>query len=218
LSVQTGDSAPITASSTAAEPDDSVAQQLLLQHTLEQQQAQVATLRQQIDASQLRAPYNGILASIQARVGDTVEARQQVAIMASADAPIVTVEIPESPSGKASVGDQVQVELNRSQLTGQIAALKDSSTPSSRLAEIAVAWSGERPALGSTVQVGVLLQRKDGALVVPKKAVRSIGTQKTVQILDGKIAKTVDVTVGISSTDETEIVTGLAEDQTVILP
>jgi multidrug efflux pump subunit AcrA (membrane-fusion protein) len=55
-------------------------------------------------------------------------------------------------------------------------------------------------------------------LVVPKKAIRSSGSRKTVQVLDGDTARTVDVTVGTSSADETEVVTGLAEGQVVILP
>jgi hypothetical protein len=110
------------------------------------------------------------------------------------------------------------VKINGTVLAGQIAALSDASAGSGRVAQIRVAWDNMRPVLGSAAQVSMTLARKDQALVVPRKAVRSTGSRKFVQVVDGTRSKATDVTVGITSGDEVEILTGVTEGQLVVVP
>jgi hypothetical protein len=54
-------------------------------------------------------------------------------------------------------------------------------------------------------------------LVVPLPAVRTTGNRKYVELLDSGQRRTVDVTIGITSDKDAEILTGIVENQQVIL-
>ena len=80
-----------------------------------------------------------------------------------------------------------------------------------------VAWPETVPALGSTAQVVVTLQRKDDVLIVPQRAFRTAGQRRFVEIPDPAGRRNVDVQVGISQGGDIEIVSGLTAGQVVFV-
>lgn len=202
----------------SGQDDDAAAVQLLqLQHTIDQQRAQVATLQQQLDTSQLRAPFSGVVETVQVRPGESVDKRRQVMVLAGGEDPVVTADMPDDNAG-LTVGKPVSLRLDSNEIAGKVADVRDTGA-SARTIIIQVDWPSDRPVLGSAVQITVAVQQKSNALLVPVKAVRSSGDRKTVDILDeNQQRRTVDVTVGISSASDAEILSGLAEGQQVIIP
>jgi hypothetical protein len=65
----------------------------------------------------------------------------------------------------------------------------------------------------------VIIQSKQGVLTVPNSAIRTTAGRRGVQVIENGVA--VDggeVVFGISNDTVTEVVSGLAEGQTVVLP
>jgi multidrug efflux pump subunit AcrA (membrane-fusion protein) len=70
----------------------------------------------------------------------------------------------------------------------------------------------------AAVDVQIVTGEKSGALVVPRASVLRDGDRRYVYVLDAGRARRQDVTVGLLGLAEVEVVGGLAEKDTVILP
>jgi RND family efflux transporter MFP subunit len=71
--------------------------------------------------------------------------------------------------------------------------------------------------VGDSITINIILAQKEGALIVPKEAVRTYMNRNYVEILDGNTKKEVDVETGIITSTEIEILSGLKEGQQVII-
>jgi multidrug efflux pump subunit AcrA (membrane-fusion protein) len=193
--------------------------QMQLQHTQQQLQQQTQSLQQQIEASQMRAPFDGTIESVQVRPGDAVDPGRTVLVIASGGPPLVTVDATDTDS-RVAIGNAVDIQGDSAATSskGTIVALQDSASGSGKQAQVQVDWSDAAPPLGATVQLKLILDTKDGVLLVPAQAIHTSGTRRTVEILDGADRRTVDVQTGVTSADQVEIVSGLGEGQQVILP
>src|SRR5262249_34141177 len=158
---------------TTAQSDSgpSLADQLTLQHALEQQQVQLRSLQQQVAASELRAPFDGQVESVQVKSGDAVEARRVVVVLASPEAPVVLATLSEADAARLPLGTTVrlQVEASTAKLQGMLAAYADSSA-AARQATIRVAWPDSPPPFGANVQIEATVGQKDSALLLPVRA------------------------------------------------
>ncbi|MCS7206995.1 MAG: HlyD family efflux transporter periplasmic adaptor subunit [Dehalococcoidia bacterium] len=72
---------------------------------------------------------------------------------------------------------------------------------------------------GMTVSARIIIQQKEGVLVVPARAVRTEGGKRVVEVVlpDGKRALR-EVTVGLTGDQGVEIIAGLQEGETVVVP
>lgn len=208
-----------TISLTAAQDADAAAvEQLQLEHTLQQQQSQLEALRQQLDASQLRAPFSGTVETVLVRSGDKVEAGQASGVLGGAGVPVVSVDLTDGSTGQLAIGTPAKIQMDGAELGGSLVSMGDSNAGSGRSGIIQVTWPNNPPALGLSVQVRLNVQRKDSALLVPRRALHSVGGRKYLEVVDGGQSKNVDVTVGMSVGEEIEVVAGVDEGQTVLLP
>jgi multidrug resistance efflux pump len=213
-----GDGVAATQAGSAATSPDSnsgAVELLQLQNTLAQQQTQVANLQQQIDASRIRAPFSGVIESVQVQLGDTVDPRRPVMMFASRGAPMLSADLTETQG--VQVGAAVSVQLEGAEFSAMIRTISEPSSGSNGVAQIEVTWPAEYPPLGSVVPVTITRQQKQDVLVVPLPAVRTTGNRKYVELLDSGQRRTVDVTIGITSDKDAEILTGIVENQQVIL-
>jgi len=72
--------------------------------------------------------------------------------------------------------------------------------------------------VGMSATAAVVTNRADNAILVPSLAVKTVGGQPVVTVLgaDGKTQTNVAVTVGISNGSETQILSGLTGNETVV--
>ncbi len=209
-----------SAPSTAQDSEPTLVDRLTLQRTLNQQLAEVRSLEQQTAASQLRAPFTGIVASVQVKPGDAVEPRRAVLVFASDAPPQIAFDVPENYASRLAAGISVTVqpEASTAQRSGALIRLADSSTGATRSGVVQVDWSDDPPALGASVQVVATVGEKRDALLIPQRAVRASGDRRSVEILDGQTRRIVDVKLGVASGTEVEVVSGLADGQEIIMP
>jgi multidrug efflux pump subunit AcrA (membrane-fusion protein) len=189
-------------------------------------QLEVERLQAQIEAGQLYAPFDGKVASIGARPGDSVEAyKPVVGVMNDATLEVIVELVTTQDATRLGVGQPVQLSFSRyrgQEFTGTIARLPSSATSgtSSVNADTAyhINFDTQEQAfdVGDAVQVTVTLAQKDSALWLPPQAVRAFEGRRFVVVKDGERQRRQDVKVGIVGTDKIEILDGLKEGDVVV--
>jgi multidrug efflux pump subunit AcrA (membrane-fusion protein) len=202
-----------------AEPSEGLGYDLLLLDlTMDQDRAKVATLERQLDATRLRAPFAGVVASVLVQIGDTVEAQRPAVILAHLSEPVIRVDLTNRDAERVAVGQPASVQLEGGDGTALDASLITLTTNESgnRAALFKVAWPDQPPTLGTAGKVAVTVQAKENVLLVPQRAVRSAGTRRYVQLLvEGQGQRNTDVQTGIAADGFIEIVNGLRAGQVV---
>jgi hypothetical protein len=142
-------------------------------------------------------------------------------IMSRGGAPIVNVDLTEQDAARIKQGQKAHIILDGTDSAPIDATLSSLAANTAagvgRTAALQVAWPKAAPAIGTVVQVSIVMQNKDNVLLVPKKSVRSAGARKFVQYMSGSSRKVANVEVGIITGDTAEIVSGLTEGQVVVV-
>jgi hypothetical protein len=116
----------------------------------------------------------------------------------------------------------VTLSANDQRLTGTVAAIADTSTVTNNVVEYAVTVrlaSARGVKLGQTTQLVITTGSKQNVLRVSTSALTTVGrlTTATVRTSDGTTA-TRQVTTGLEGDTYTEVVSGLAVGDVVVLP
>jgi multidrug resistance efflux pump len=208
----------------AASPEDpgTSYNQVLLEKDLARNQALVDSLQKSLQATQLLAPFPGIVTSVQVQAGNTPDRESSVFLLAHADQAVVRVNVTPRDAARLAVGQHASLKLSSAlddaPAAGTLTELSAaSSSGPGRVAEFSVEWPKTHPAFGSAVQVQVTTQQKDNVLLIPKKALHTAGSRRYVQVQDGASRKSVNVDLGLVTDAGAEILSGLAEGQQVLV-
>ncbi len=190
-----------------------------------------ATARRRRGWADVRAPFDGVVVRVLRRAGDTVDGTPAT--------PVVQVA---SPAGAQVAADATAAVLARVE-PGQAATVEPAASghepPAPDLVparvlrtsravdsatgtgEVRLAFDGPRPAgltLGTSVGARIGVRSRDGATVVPARALRrdEEGHTEAVVVENGK-AVVRRVTTGIADGDRVEVVDGLAAGETVVV-
>lgn len=191
-------------------------------------QAQLAydSIRAQVDAGRMYAPFDGIIAQVGTAPGESVQAFQPVITVMDPGEREIRVESAISGDlARLSPQQPVTLRFSRYQetpLEGVINRLPGSATSaqSTVRADSAVHIDFDPGDLaldiGDLVTVIVTLQRKENVLWLPPQAIRTFQGRRFVVIEDGGRQRRVDVKLGIAGPDRVELIEGLEEGQTVV--
>jgi len=152
-----------------------------------------------------------------------VDNTRPVVTLAKPGDPIIRATLSGDDVDKAQVGQTVKVDMPNgasatpSELSGKVVSVNASEAGATKTAQIDVDWSDGAPKLGTILNLGVVLQEKDDTLLVPKKAVRTVNSRTFVQVVEGSTKRVVNVQLGIVSSTDAEVVSGLAEGQLVVV-
>ena len=184
-----------------------------------------AELERRVAALTVRAPADGLVYGLPRRSGEAVVAGQVVAnvidsahrrLRARVDQP----DLPQTAAGQRLIvtfdglagerweGKVTFVDPGLREVGGREVGevLGDVADPKSKLPS------------NAAVDVQIVTGEKSGALVAPRASVFRDGERRYVYVLEGVRARRRDVTIGLLGLTEVEIVSGLTEKDTVILP
>ncbi|MFA6576898.1 MAG: HlyD family efflux transporter periplasmic adaptor subunit, partial [Nocardioides sp.] len=140
------------------------------------------------------------------------------------DALQVTADVAEADIADVQVGQEATVTLSASgkETTGIVTAVDAIETVTNNVVEYGVTVTlGESKGvrLGQSTQVVVTTGSKQGVVRVSASALTTVGgnTTATVQVADGTTS-TVQVVTGLEGDGYTEILSGLQDGDTVVLP
>jgi multidrug efflux pump subunit AcrA (membrane-fusion protein) len=201
------------------ESDPGAYDRVALEKSLEQDRSQVATLEQQLSGMTLRAPFAGIVSSLQVRPGDPVDRGVQVLAIARPGDPIVNADVNRDDAARITIGQRATVQgegAATTPLEATVIGLIDGPAGVGQTAQLKVAWQQPPPAYGAAVQALVTVLEKNNVLLIPQRAVRSSGQRRYVEYMEGDARRTVDVSLGIAGGGEVEVLSGLREGQIIL--
>lgn len=190
-------------------------------------QAQLDQAQIALDDATLRAPFDGVVATVNVAPGEAVGAQAPL-VLIDISRFLVKVTVDEVDIASVRQGQQVEVLIDAlgETLPGTVVRLEplpqsDSAVTAYQVTvEIDPAESALSP--GMTASATIIADRREGALSVPAAAVREVDGQTVVGVVvageDGQ--RTVEdrpVEVGLRTAERAEIAAGLSEGDEVVI-
>jgi RND family efflux transporter MFP subunit len=201
-------------------PEDlALAEQSVRQEQISLQKAQ-ANLRK----AQLLAPFDGVVADLNLEIGQQVTANQSAATLLDASQLEVQIDVAETDIPSVKVGQSAQITfdaLPNQVFTGGMTQIALAGTTTQGVVNYPVKVALDptdatvRP--GMTANVIIVVAQRENVLLVPVRAIKTVGNAKTVTVLAAGKQTQVNVTVGYSDDAQAEVTSGLNEGDTVII-
>jgi RND family efflux transporter MFP subunit len=218
---QTVERAAIDAQAAPAAEADATAYDLqVLERGLTSDRSQVETLERQLAQTRLRAPFAGTISSVKVRAGDAFEAERAVITMAKPGDPVLRADVTDRDAERLATGQRAIVRLEGGEggeFEASVETILEGEPGVGRTVQLSALWPEPSPNIGTPVQVNVTLREKDNVLIIPQKAIRSAGARRFVEVVDGQNRTMTDVEIGIVSNGQAEVVSGLRQDQIVLV-
>ncbi len=190
-----------------------------------QSQAALAQSMLRIDDAVLTAPFAGTVLATNARAGELVGAGAPVVILADLGSYYVESNIDETDIGRVQLEQDAVIVLDAFPdvtLRGRVTHIEPLGLSTQGVVSYGVrvqVLSLEVPLRPNlTAIVDIVVDRKEGVLIVPNRAIRrETSGRRYVELLDGQNVEQRFVTTGLSNDLVTEIVSGLNEGEEVIV-
>jgi RND family efflux transporter MFP subunit len=180
----------------------------------------------QINNRTIKAPANGIVTDVKAKVGETISPGSPIVSIISADQYEIEANIPEADMAKVVVGAETEVTLDAYGSDVIFKARVISVNPAETLVDGVATYktkfqfvdNDERIKSGMTASLIIKGETKDNVIAIPQRSVITRGQEKLVQILDGEKIVEKKVQTGLRGSDGSiEIVSGIAEGEKVVV-
>ena len=185
-------------------------------------QAAVGRAQAQRDYNQLVAPADGIVLRRDGEPGQFIAAGQAVLTLACCAPLRVSAEVDEEDIPRVVVGQKVTLRtdaLSGRLFDGEVAEITPKGDPVSRSYRVRIRLA-DAPAVdagplrtGMTMDANLIVSRRENALLVLSRALKG----NAVWVLEDGRVKRREVRKGVSGSERTEIVSGLAEGERVVL-
>jgi multidrug efflux pump subunit AcrA (membrane-fusion protein) len=192
---------------------------------LELARQSAADLERRVAALTVKAPADGTVYGLPRRAGEAVSSGQVVANVIDPARRRLRARVDQPDLPRTAVGQRLTVAfdgLPKERWEGRVTfvdpGLRDVN--GREVGEVLGEIADPEAKLPSNaaVDVAIITGEKAGALVVPRASVFRDGDRRYVYVLDAGRARRREVTVGLLGLTEVEIVVGLGDKDTVILP
>jgi len=196
-----------------------------LQNTVDEAALRVAELESQLARSQLVAPFDGAISSLNLAPGRTVAAFEPVGIIADSGQIEISANLPEAQMRELSEGMAVEIVpagTPGEPLTGTISQLPAPfGSGGGEEGDTRLQFDGPTAAFnryqpGDRVRVTIVVTERPDVLWLPPAAIRDFNGRKFVVVQTDGVEQRVDVTLGIEGNGRVEIVDGLREGQIIM--
>ena len=179
--------------------------------------------------AQLTAPFDGTVTQLNVVTavssssgGSSASTAIQVTDLGSLQ---VSVNMAEVDVSKIKLGQDVALTLdalNGVDLTGKVSQIAYVGTTTSGVVNYPVIISLPNATesgvkVGMTANVAITVDQRQGVLLVPNRAIKTQGRQKTVQVQTATDVTTKVVTIGLQNDNQAEVLTGLNEGDAVVI-
>ena len=179
----------------------------------------LTTAKENLANCYIRAPFDGIVAKINVKLGDTVSGTVATIITKQR---MAEISLNEVDVAKVKVGQKATLTFDAVEgltLSGKVAEIDTLGTVSQGVVNYTVKiifdTQDERIKPGMSVSAAIITDMKQDVLLVPNAAVKSNGEQY-VEVLENNTPRYQAVGVGLSNDTMTEITSGLKEGDKVI--
>ena len=169
-----------------------------------------------IDAAKegVKSDFNGVVTAVSVVEGATVAAGAQTVTLANLDDVEVSVQISKSDLPKIAIGQQVDITINNKPYTGEISKISGTATKNNNgVAVVDTTIKVTNPdsdiILGVEANNKIHAQKAENTLVLPYEYVQTDSEGDYVYAVENGIVVRKNVTIGIASSTEAQIVDGL---------
>jgi len=192
-----------------------------------QAEANLARAKINRQLSELIAPFNGTIATVGVKPGDTVggTGSQSAAIAMVDDSAFhVDVNISEADLANLRVGQDAKIELDAlpsKQLDGRLDYIAPTATTQQNvttyLARVSLKATEQPLRAGLSAAVSIITDKRTDVLLAPNGAIQETDSGPQVEIRNGNATQSVNITTGLVGDSFTEVTSGLKEGDVVML-
>ena len=199
-------------------------QYLQAKNNVESLEGKLATANAQLNLAIIRAPFTGTIDQLEAQVGEMAAPGVPLVRIVSSDQMYLKADVSERFIGRFNAGDKVDIlfPLIDKTLTSKISSVGQVINVENRTFEVEVLLPPVEFILKPN-QVVVLQLRdylNESALAVPTRLIQKDEEGQFIYAVDkrgtGNVARKIHVTAGISSDNQTEIISGLKGDELIV--
>jgi HlyD family secretion protein len=188
-------------------------------------QAQVDQARFRLEQATLVSPAAGTVTALNLKVGEQIGAGQPAATVSDLEQLEVEVLLDQNDIARVVVGQSAEVVMDAfldSPLTGEVVRVASVGETQAGvvLYPVAVRLAPTELAVrpGMTANVTVVTERKDGVLLVPRRAVQSIAGKQFVDVVEGGTTRQTEVQLGATTDTDAEVLSGITDGDVVAVP
>ncbi len=194
-----------------------------LELALAQAQLNLESAQRALEDTVLVAPTSGTITELNIQVGEMASAGQAAVVVIS-DLSVLTVDVnlDETDVAQVAVGQSALVSVDAfpdADLTGEVTYIAPVAQVQSGVVlypvTVQIAPTEVPVRAGMTADVEIVSASREGALIVPLRAVHTEGDLAYVYRLSGGQTEQVAVTLGMMTDTEVEIISGLSEGDVV---
>ncbi len=196
----------------------------IAQAQVDQAQVAVELARSRLENTRLLAPFAGTVAHIGAEMGELVSSAIPMVVLVDLSDYHIDIRVDETDIGLIEVGQEAEITLDAFpdvELSGQVATIDPAGAMILGIVsygvtvEISSADIPFKPDM--TANVDIVVESKEGVLLVPNRAVGRDREGKYVEVLIAGQPRQVYIETGLSNGTFSEVVAGLKEGQRVII-
>lgn len=178
-----------------------------------------------LEESRIRAPFAGLVTQVHIEEGEVLMAGAPVLDLVDDSRVTVRAAVDEADAGRLRPGMPVRLESEAfpsSSFRGSlewIAPVVRKDMAQNRHLEVEVGLDGaaSRLKVGMSVDVDIIVERKEQTLYVPTNAVMRSGEQAQVYVVQGGRARLETIRTGLVNWERTEVLSGLRSGEKVIV-
>ncbi len=195
-----------------------------LEIRVDQAESNLENLLQQQANLMITAPMAGTVAGKPVQPGDRINNNGQAVTLLDTANLNVRVSVDELEIRKIALGQEVRVTIDAipgQNFTGEVVTISSEGTVQSGVTTYDVVVRIREPKEirpGMTAQVSVVLASKENVLLLPAEALITEGGRSLVRVEGEAGIEFLPVETGLATTEFVEVVSGLAEGDTVLLP
>jgi membrane fusion protein, multidrug efflux system len=183
--------------------------------------AELASVEAQIERTEVRAPFNGIVGLTYISDGAYVTPSTRIASLQDMNSVRIDFSVPERYSASVMSGNEIRFEVQGvdSVFTGEVIASEPQIDPRTRTLQVRALSGNEEGLLnpGSFANVELILTTYEDAIMVPSVSlIPDAGTYK-VLIVENGTAREQIVYTGMRTRNHVQILNGLAPGDTVLV-
>ncbi len=179
---------------------------------------QVENTKRLVSELEIKAPVSGIVGSWSVEQKAAVSLNQPIMTVVDLSAFQVEIDIPEAYADELGIGMQAKITYNGAEFDASVATISPEVT--NNVVKGRLAFTAEPPPgikQNQRVSGRVIIDQKENVLYLPRGSfVQHHGGRKAF-VIENQVATLTDISLGVSSVNKIEVLSGLKEGQEVII-
>ncbi len=182
------------------------------------QESRASDLAKRVDELTIRAPFDGMVASVAVQDRDAVAPNQAVVTVVNLSSLELEIALPEEYAGETAIGTPATIAFNGREYQGRVTAVSP-EVVANQVAATVTFVGGQPPDLKQNQRLSTRLvfESKKDVLKVARGSFVDASGGRSAWLVDGEIATRRDIQLGASSASEVEVLRGLEAGDRIIV-